>query len=389
MNFHMIARSYQKIAGKDMPRVAFILECYYGDSVGGAERQVQLLAGGLREHGWQTTYICEREQDKPRKENLEEMEILALPVRKRRSAWLNYNALKTHMAGSQADIFYQRIRHPYTGCAAFIARRMGKPFVFACASKADVVRQEDLRMDNFYSPRDVILHPLCRVIEDWGILNADARILQTEEQLRLLERNYKRSGTVIPNHIVINDETRYPLKFPPEILWISNLKSIKRPELFLELARRCRDIEANFIIAGAAQDKSYLPKTRNAEKELPNLAYIGALNPVECEERIAKATLLVNTSKFEGFPNTFLHAWANGIPVLSLGVDPDGIIARRGFGKCGETLDELESHLRRFLQGEVERREIGERARDFVRNHYTLQLLLPRYVSLFNNLLKV
>ena len=372
-----------------MSRIAFILQSYYGDSIGGAERQVQLLAGGLQEQGWHTSYICEREEDRPRAENIEEMEILALPVRKRRSAWLNFRALKALMSKSQADIFYQRVRHPYTGCAVFIARRMGKPLVFACASKADVVRKEDLRMANSYSPRDIILYPFYRLIEDWGILNADARILQTEEQLRLLERNYKRSGTVIPNHLVISNETQHPPKSPPEILWLSNLKPIKRPELFLELARRCRDIAGNFVIAGACQDKSYLPRIDFAIKELPNFTYVGALNPVESEERIAGATLLVNTSKFEGFPSTFLHAWANGIPVLSLGVDPDGILAREGFGKCAETLTELESHLRNYLRDEAKRGEIGERARKFVRNNYTLQHLLPSYISLFHKLLKV
>ena len=42
-----------------------------------------------------------------------------------------------------------------------------------------------------------------------------------------------------------------------------------------------------------------------------------------------KSKILINTSSFEGFPNTFVQAWANGVPVISLKVDPDNIIKKK------------------------------------------------------------
>jgi hypothetical protein len=93
----------------------------YGDAIGGAERQVQMLAEVLR-MGWRTIYIAERAADKPHRETVNGMQVLALPPRKKRMTTLNCGALMSAMRESSADLFYQRIRHPYTGLTGQIAK---------------------------------------------------------------------------------------------------------------------------------------------------------------------------------------------------------------------------------------------------------------------------
>ncbi len=373
-----------------MPHIAFILEAFYGDQIGGAERQVQIIAQALRREGWKTTYIAQRDSDKPARENLDGMDVIALPQHKRRSAWFNYTRLREAMKASRADIFYQRIRHPYSGLTARICRSLKKPFIFAAASTADVIKDTDLRNSGHAgNPLDRLLHPLDRMIEDRGILKADVVILQTEEQLQLLKEQYGRDGIVIPNSIVVNDELDSAIekKEPPEIFWISNIKQFKRPEIFIELAGRCADLPVNFVMAGGCPNQSILKDVEKAEKEIQKFSYIGPIDPVDAAKRIAGSMLLINTSDFEGFPNAFQQAWARGVPTLSMGVDPDDVIKREQLGGCAASVDDLEAITRRFHHDQNMREEVGERARIFACEHYNVRVLLPQYCSLFEKLI--
>ena len=60
------------------------------------------------------------------------------------------------------------------------------------------------------------------------------------------------------------------------------------------------------------------------------LNYIGSLTNSEVQDWISKSKLLINTSDAEGFSNTYIEAWANGVPVISHGVDPDDVIKNYG-----------------------------------------------------------
>jgi len=372
-----------------MPTIAFVMQAFYGDATGGAERQVQMLAEALRGVGWRTYYIAERPAGKPQRETIQGLEVLALPPRKKRTAFLNRRALKAAMEVSGADLYYQRVRHPYTGLTARIAGKLGKPFVWAAASLADTVRDRDLRQSAAHAALlDGILHPLNRRFEDRGILRADAIILQTQEQRDLLEKNYGRQGSVIPNHIIIKQSQDTAKACPPMVLWISNIKPFKRVDLFISLAERCADLDADFFLAGSCPNASIREMIELAQARLPKFKYLGPLQPDEAEKHIAAAALLVNTSQFEGFPNALQQAWYYGVPTLSLGVDPDGVIEREGLGRCCGNLDELEWHLRSHLKDPSRLEEMGRRARDFAAAHYDLRILLPKYLAIFSNLLR-
>src|SRR5690606_40570488 len=69
---------------------------------------------------------------------------------------------------------------------------------------------------------------------------------------------------------------------------------------------------------------AYYERIAAAAACVPNVRFLGALPHDEVNAYIARAKVLLNTSTVEGFPNTFLQAWARAVPVVSL-FDPDGI----------------------------------------------------------------
>jgi glycosyltransferase involved in cell wall biosynthesis len=67
-------------------------------------------------------------------------------------------------------------------------------------------------------------------------------------------------------------------------------------------------------------------------KNFPNVKLLGELNHSRTLNEISDSKALISTSPMEGFPNVFIEAWACGIPVYSLNVDPGCVIEKEGLG---------------------------------------------------------
>ena len=68
--------------------------------------------------------------------------------------------------------------------------------------------------------------------------------------------------------------------------------------------------------------------------------------------------MFVNTSLYEGFPNTFIQAWSHGAVVASLTVDIDGGMEAQGVGYCAGSFDRLEKIIDRLVSSP----EAGDKA---------------------------
>jgi glycosyltransferase involved in cell wall biosynthesis len=96
---------------------------------------------------------------------------------------------------------------------------------------------------------------------------------------------------------------------------------------------------------------------------------------------LARTKVFVNTSDVEGFPNTFLQAWARKVPVVSY-FDPDGIIRGKGLGYRPDDEADMCRALRELLSLETTRIEIGEKAHSFVLTQYSAESAAKRYLEL-------
>jgi glycosyltransferase involved in cell wall biosynthesis len=212
----------------------------------------------------------------------------------------------------------------------------------------------------------------------YGIRHATHIVTQTADQARLLEAHYGREAdAVIPNFQPAPTE-RIDKTGPLSIVWVAGLKRWKQPEVFVRLARRLSDLrDARFIVVGSAPrsagaDREWASVLMREIDETPNLEYLGARGQSEVNELVARAHLLVNTSIAEGFPNTFIQAWMREVPVVSLHVDPDGILAREQIGVCAGTEANLARAVRIFAEDSAKRAEYGRRARRYAMRHHSL-----------------
>lgn len=266
-----------------------------------------------------------------------------------------WKAIRT-LRSARADVYLANGAGLSTGWAYEAARLCGSRFVYLAASDKDVVRS---------------LPGLTKRRERWWYLRAlrgaDAHIAQTELQARLLRENFG-----VDAHVIAN-----PVEMPASpvdagandvVLWFSTYKPAKRPEWFVELARRLPEFQ--FMMIGfppSPETNASWQAAKRAADRLPNLVVHGFVEDVG--DFLGKAALLVHTSPLEGFPNIFLEAWSYGVPSVTV-VDPGGVVERHRIGEIVDSEDALTEAVARMMAAPDGRRALGERARAYVDRYH-------------------
>lgn len=163
---------------------------------------------------------------------------------------------------------------------------------------------------------------------------ADCIVVQSEDQRQALRRHFAREAVLIRNPVHVSpDDPRHwlPRRQREYVIWIGRADDFnKRPMLFRELARDCPGLE--FLMIVSRTDEAAFQAL--AESCPANLRIVEHVPAHEIRDYLQHARVLVNTSQFEGFPNAFLQAAVMGVPIVSLTVDPDGMLARHACGIC-------------------------------------------------------
>jgi glycosyltransferase involved in cell wall biosynthesis len=144
---------------------------------------------------------------------------------------------------------------------------------------------------------------------------------------------------------------------------------------------------ANFEMIGGLGEPRLYKEIKVASQKLPNLRFHGFIPFHKIDEYFKKASIFVNTSKIEGFPNTFIQAWTHYIPTVSLNVDPDNIIQNQKLGLRSGTFKQLVSNVNTLLQDEKLRKTIGKNARKYVEREHDIKKTVKIYIKIFGQLL--
>jgi glycosyltransferase involved in cell wall biosynthesis len=166
------------------------------------------------------------------------------------------------------------------------------------------------------------------------------------------------------------------------ILWVARLDNWKQPEIFIELSTYFPN-EKFIMISPQASDIKYTKRIRGLASECRNIEFISQVPFHEINEYFAKAKIFINTSKNEGFPNTFIQSAMNATPIISLNVNPDNFLEKYGCGFCSNgSFDDMLDKMKEILNNNSEWNKLSENAYNYAKENHDVS-------KITNDLLKV
>lgn len=347
-------------------KICVVTPSHWAGYFGGAEFQIRLLLDVLLERSAvKVTYLARYVSRSFVDSRYSTRQIRSFALLSRLGFWPDFPFLLKMLEQERPDVIYQRVGCAYTGiCAAY-----------ACIRGARLVWH--ISLDNDLD-RDIgRFHPLSRSTErqirDFGIKRADCIVAQTHQQAELLRVRFRKEAVVIKNFQAPASSSSNKAEVPT-VVWVANLKPTKRPELFLETIRETSQaLGIHFVMIGRGGDREpYATIISDVAKFWP-LAYVGEKTVEETNDLIASAHILVNTSTVEGFPNTFIQAWFRSTVVVSLDVDPDGVLQKHDLGLVARSPKALASTIETLVHDDILRESIADRALKYAANEHSLE----------------
>lgn len=351
-----------------MKKICFASPKYYRSTVGGTEVQTYLMAAGLAATGcYHVSYVT---TDIDESETLEGVRVVRIS-RSTEDGQCSFEEFARTLDSESPDLVFEVGRSQFTCHAARYCSDHGIPFIFRVSSEISCRRLREIpRVFGEYSLRKAFnpLRMAKALTVDWrtfeAMKKASVIIAQTGTQQKILQRSFDREIVRFRNlhevpaeESIVKDET-------PMVLWLASIKSVKRPRLFLEMCKQLHGRGCRVVMAGRMSEEGF-------RKEVEDLAAKGVLEYLESvtfEESnalLTRARVFVLTSKYEGLPNTVIQAWLRRTPTVSLGVDPDGMIAQNGLGASVTTVDDAVGAIVELLQDGSKYERAARAARQF------------------------
>ena len=352
-----------------MARYCVLLPYHWGSFAGGAEYQAHLLCSYIQSQpDHEAVYLARRVPE----------DVSAYPYRVEAigmpQVWggfgmaIDYFHLAAALQRIQPDVIIQLVAGAYTGIAARYALKHDVPLVWYVASDKDLEASPNVGVE---SP----IRHLDRLFFRYGVRHAAGILVQTEGQKQMLADEYDRAPLCVAPNFLSGPEG--PINKPTDaitVAWVANLKPLKRPDLFVALAEHfVRESRLRFVMAGRSDGTDYSEDVIRRAEAAPNLSYLGGLTVEEVEETLTDAHLLINTSDYEGLPNTFIQGWLRDVPTLTLNVDPDGVMERHDIGCKVGTMDQLEAKVAALLEAPADIQRMGANARAYATEHYSMR----------------
>lgn len=352
---------------------AVIINRHRKDFLGGSEIQCDIIGRGLVKRGHEVSYIAVDGKD-----SYADHPYKVVPVSQQGEA-----IVRTCLT-EKPDIVYWRFGKI---CFRYVAKRVrqsGVPFVFAISSNQDITALPPWERIKRYSgvwgasrriATSLWNHRGFKWVSGLASLNPDyVGILQNPSQV------------FIPNSMPVEQT---PFAWPrPYVAWVANIKSLKRPEICVELARALESRGVDVLMVGKIQQQRY--QWFGQPHLLPsNLHYLGPKTVEEVNGVLSGALALVHTCIPEGFGNNFIQAWLQSKPTISLEFDPGGLITKHGFGYVANgDRGRFYRYVIRIVEDPVGAHEMGSRAQAWATCHCQSEQNVDRLIAYLQGIIE-
>jgi len=270
----------------------------------------------------------------------------------------------------------------------------GRFFPFEVGRFSQLLRKinADIYTERTINPKILLVYLFCRlfkkkffymVAHDWDLNHriiklADLIIAQTKDQQKQLLNSWKLSSflfpSILPNNVI-------PLNANKQghfILWVGRAEKWKQAEIFLKLVSYFPQ-QKFIMVCRLGHDFHYYQKLFTRLQPLPNLEFYNDIPFAQINDFFKQAKILVNTSICEGFPNTFLQAGLNQVPILSLTVNPDNFISRYRCGLVADNnINQLINNCQKLLKNHSLARSFGKNNFRYVNSHHNKMIRLKQ-----------
>lgn len=382
---------------------------------GGSETQCHLLSTSLAARGVSVFVVTRRfERSLSKEERLHGIQVFRVPPSGFGRVWVEFG-----FACSAAWLLLKK-RHAYdilhihggTSIAGMIflllAKMLGKKTVIKIATAGDITKE---RIEvGAAVRRPSILH---RAMNAWinAVLRRADRIIALTKEIEheLLRHGFATSHTVrIANAVdtrlfapvdpAEKRALRQKLGLPNDkliVLFSGRLIRRKGVDVLLDAWYRLGALHAGAILVILGSGGRSLDNIENdIQSQIAkcghetSVMFVGERTNVH--EFLQAADVFVFPSRREGMPNALLEAMSTGLPVLASAVGGNIDVIESGVTGLlfpSEDVDRLAHPLQRLLTDNSLRSTLGEQARRAIRERYSVEALLPRYLTLYDSLI--
>ncbi|MEO6683136.1 MAG: glycosyltransferase family 4 protein [Ginsengibacter sp.] len=359
---------------------------FNGKTIGGAELQIALLARALALKNHEVVIIDPSAEKSFLTE--EGVKFVHVPdwnkgINGVRLFMHRIPQLKKLFIEQNADYYYVRMKTYMHLIPYWSARKINKKFIIAFAHDLDAPKfLKNFRYkyrSNFNIFKFLTIYIPNEFAYKFLIKNADYVLLQHSDQENYLE-NVKGQVLIFPNIFDFSNVPAHSGKTENYFVHpgtLSVLKGIKNLKKLLTVINHSILIK---IIGQPINLKS--EKIYETLRGRENVTLTGRRNHKETIMEIANSLALINTSNFEGFPNIFLEAWATGVPVISLHVNPGNIFNKYNLGiYCDGDLNKMKKSIEEFHTYPINK----EKMVSYVREFHDFSTAGERFILLLTN----